>query len=155
MAGAGSFFQGAAGEHQGQDLTTYGFLGYPSADVSDIMVYKADVVPVGEDQVAHVELTREITRRFNGFYGASKAEVFPEPNRCRLPPRSCRGSTDEDVESYGNTTMSTDPEPTVRQKLKTMVTDPARVRRTDPGNPDVCPVGDLHKIFSARARWPR
>jgi len=146
-----------------KDLGTYGFLGYPVLQSADILIYKADFVPVGEDQVAHVELTREIARRFNGFYprrrtsvavssdpSSSDAEfVFPEP-QCLLTPAAKLQGTDgrKMSKSYGNTVLLTDPEPVVRQKLKTMVTDPARVRRTDPGNPEVCPVGDLHKIFS-------
>jgi tryptophanyl-tRNA synthetase len=135
---------------KGKDLTTYGFLGYPVLMSSDILVYKAGVVPVGEDQVAHVELTREIARRFNGFYGASK-EIFPEPKSLLTPAAKLPGTDGRKMsKSYGNTIMLTDPEPVVRQKLKTMVTDPARVRRSDPGNPDVCPVGDLHKIFSSK-----
>jgi tryptophanyl-tRNA synthetase len=118
---------------------------------ADILIYKADVVPVGEDQVAHVELTREIARRFNGLYGAPE-QVFPEPQSLLTPAAKLPGTDGRKMsKSYGNTIMLTDPEPVVRQKLKTMVTDPARVRRSDPGNPDVCPVGDLHKIFSDRA----
>jgi len=133
-----------------KDLGTYGFLGYPVLQSADIMIYKAGVVPVGEDQVAHVELTREIVRRFNGFYGASK-EVFPEPKSLLTPAAKLPGTDGRKMsKSYGNTILLADPEPVVRQKLKTMVTDPARVRRTDPGNPDVCPVGDLHKIFSSK-----
>jgi tryptophanyl-tRNA synthetase len=134
-----------------KDLGTYGFLGYPVLQSADILIYKADCVPVGEDQVAHVELTREIARRFNGFYGARK-QVFPEPQALLTPAAKLPGTDGRKMsKSYGNTVMLTDPEPVVRQKLKTMVTDPARVRRTDPGNPDVCPVGDLHKIFSDKA----
>jgi tryptophanyl-tRNA synthetase len=130
-----------------KDLGTYGFLGYPVLQSADILIYKADVVPVGEDQVAHVELTREIARRFNGFYG----EIFPEPQSMLTIAPKLPGTDGRKMsKSYGNTIMLTDPEPVVRQKLKTMVTDPARVRRTDPGNPDVCPVGDLHKIFSSK-----
>jgi tryptophanyl-tRNA synthetase len=133
-----------------KDLGTYGFLGYPVLQAADILVYKADCVPVGEDQVAHVELTREIARRFNGFYGVKK-EVFPEPQSLLTPAAKLPGTDGRKMsKSYGNTVMLTDPEPVVRQKLKTMVTDPARVRRSDPGNPDVCPVGDLHKIFSSK-----
>jgi tryptophanyl-tRNA synthetase len=131
-----------------KDLGTYGFLGYPLLQAADILVYKADVVPVGEDQVAHVELTREIARRFNGFYGPKEA-VFPEPASLLTPAAKLPGTDGRKMsKSYGNTIQLADPEPVIRQKLKTMVTDPARVRRTDPGNPDVCPVGDLHKIFS-------
>jgi tryptophanyl-tRNA synthetase len=133
-----------------KDLGTYGFLGYPVLQAADILIYKADVVPVGEDQVAHVELTREIARRFNGFYNKPK-EVFPEPQALLTPAAKLPGTDGRKMsKSYGNTIMLTDPEPVVRQKLKTMVTDPARVRRSDPGNPDVCPVGDLHKIFSSK-----
>ena len=133
-----------------KDLGTYGFLGYPVLQAADILIYKADVVPVGEDQVAHVELTREIARRFNGFYGASPP-VFPEPQSLLTPAAKLPGTDGRKMsKSYGNTILLTDPEPVVRQKLKTMVTDPARVRRSDPGNPDVCPVGDLHKIFSSK-----
>jgi tryptophanyl-tRNA synthetase len=135
---------------KGKDLGTYGFLGYPCLQAADILVYKADVVPVGEDQVAHVELTREIARRFNGFYGKS-GNVFPEPKALLTPAAKLPGTDGRKMsKSYGNTILLTDPEPVVRQKLKTMVTDPARVRRSDPGNPDVCPVGDLHKIFSSK-----
>jgi tryptophanyl-tRNA synthetase len=133
-----------------KDLGTYGFLGYPVLQAADILVYKADVVPVGEDQAAHIELTREITRRFNSFYGTSNP-VFPEPATLLTPAKKLPGTDGRKMsKSYGNTIMMADPEPVVRQKLKTMVTDPARVRRTDPGNPDVCPVGDLHKIFSSK-----
>jgi tryptophanyl-tRNA synthetase len=131
-----------------KDLSTYGFLGYPVLQSADILAYRAHVVPVGEDQVAHIELTREIARRFNGFYGGSK-QVFPEPKSLLTPSPKLPGTDGRKMsKSYGNTIMLADPEPVIRQKLKTMVTDPARVRRTDPGNPDVCPVGDLHKIFS-------
>jgi tryptophanyl-tRNA synthetase len=133
-----------------KDLGTYGFLGYPLLQAADILVYKADCVPVGEDQVAHVELTREIARRFNGFYG-SKKPVFPEPQSLLTPAAKLPGTDGRKMsKSYGNTIMLADPEPVIRQKLKTMVTDPARVRRSDPGNPDLCPVGDLHKIFSSK-----
>jgi len=134
-----------------KDLGTYGFLGYPVLQAADILMYKADVVPVGEDQVAHIELTREIARRFNSFYG-KHGSVFPEPQVLLTRAPKLPGTDGRKMsKSYGNAILLTDPEPVVRQKLKTMVTDPARVRRTDPGNPDVCPVGDLHKIFSDRA----
>ncbi|MDP9159031.1 MAG: tryptophan--tRNA ligase [Acidobacteriota bacterium] len=144
-----------------KDLSTYGFLGYPVLQAADILIYKGDFVPVGEDQVPHVELTREIARRFNFYYpnkGAAgqsvirRTPVFPEPQPLLTHTPKLPGIDGRKMsKSYGNTIMLTDPEPVVRQKLKTMVTDPARVRRTDPGNPDVCPVGDLHKIFSDRA----
>ena len=132
-----------------KDLGTYGFLGYPVLQAADILIYKGDFVPVGEDQVPHVELTREIVRRFNQFYNLEGKPVFPEPQPLLTPAAKLPGTDGRKMsKSYGNTILLTDPEPVVRQKLKTMVTDPARVRRTDKGNPDVCPVGDLHKIFS-------
>jgi tryptophanyl-tRNA synthetase len=152
-----------------KDLGTYGFLGYPVLQAADILMYKADVVPVGEDQVAHIELTREIARRFNGFYPRKgvggfaglnvpqeelnrRFYVFPEPQVLLTRAPKLPGTDGRKMsKSYGNAILLTDPEPVVRQKLKTMVTDPARVRRSDPGNPDVCPVGDLHKIFSDAA----
>jgi tryptophanyl-tRNA synthetase len=135
----------------GKDLNTYGFLGYPLLQSADILIYKGDFVPVGEDQVPHVELTREIARRFNQFYSLRGAHIFPEPKPLLTPTPKLPGTDGRKMsKSYGNTIMLTDPEAVVRQKLKTMVTDPARVRRTDPGNPDVCPVGDLHKLFSSK-----
>jgi tryptophanyl-tRNA synthetase len=134
-----------------KDLGTHGFLGYPVLQAADILMYKADFVPVGEDQVPHVELTREIARRFNALYNRAGVSVFPEPLPLLTPAAKLPGTDGRKMsKSYGNTILLADPEPVVRQKLKTMVTDPARVRRTDPGNPDVCPVGDLHKIFSDR-----
>jgi len=133
-----------------KDLGTYGFLGYPVLQAADILIYKADFVPVGEDQVAHVELTREVARRFNGFYGTKK-EIFPEPQSLLTPAPKLPGTDGRKMsKSYGNAILLTDPEPVVRQKLKTMVTDPARVKRSDKGDPDKCPVGDLHKIFSSK-----
>src|ERR1700756_2877493 len=133
-----------------KDLGTYGFLGYPVLQAADILIYKGDFVPVGEDQVPHVELTRDIARRFNQFYG-KPGPVLPEPQPLLAPTPKLPGTDGRKMsKSYGNTILLTDAEPVVRQKLKTMVTDPARVRRTDPGNPDLCPVGDLHKIFSSQ-----
>jgi len=135
-----------------KDLGTYGFLGYPVLQAADILIYRADYVPVGEDQVPHVELTREIARRFNLFYSLEGKPVLPEPQPLLTPAAKLPGTDGRKMsKSYGNTILLTDPEPLVRQKLKTMVTDPARVRRSDPGNPDLCPVGDLHKIFSPPA----
>ncbi|HEU5350120.1 MAG TPA: tryptophan--tRNA ligase [Terracidiphilus sp.] len=132
-----------------KDLTTFGFLGYPVLMASDILLYQPQFVPVGQDQQAHVELTREIARRFNHFYKLGDREVLPEPKVLLTPSPKLPGTDGRKMsKSYGNTILMTDPEPVVRQKLKTMVTDPARVRRTDPGDPDKCPVGDLHKVFS-------
>jgi tryptophanyl-tRNA synthetase len=181
-----------------KDLTTFGFLGYPVLMASDILLYQPQFVPVGQDQRAHVELTREIARRFNFFYPKTplahgvesfdnkKLEqnltggkvvhvtrtagkhplkrfvpdeelldvlqgnlVLPEPKVLLTPSPKLPGTDGRKMsKSYGNTIQMTDPESVVRQKLKTMVTDPARVRRTDKGDPDKCPVGDLHKVFS-------
>ncbi len=138
-----------------KDLTTYGFLGYPVLMASDILIYQPDFVPVGQDQQAHVELTREIARRFNQLYKPAAAgkldgcEVLPEPKVLLTPSPKLPGTDGRKMsKSYGNTILLSDPEPVVRQKLKTMVTDPARIRRTDKGDPDKCPVGDLHKLFS-------
>jgi tryptophanyl-tRNA synthetase len=148
-----------------KDLATYGFLGYPVLQSADILAYQAAFVPVGQDQAAHVEITREIARRFNHLYrgkptiqeavGKSYDEfvalfdVLPEPKVLLTPSPKLPGTDGRKMsKSYGNTILLSDPEPEVRAKLKTMVTDPARIRRTDPGNPDVCPVFDLHKVFS-------
>ena len=134
----------------GKDLTTYGFLGYPLLQAADILIYQAKYVPVGQDQVAHVELTREVARRFNHFYKLDGKEVLPEPEALLTPSPKLLGTDGRKMsKSYGNTIELADSEPEVRKKLKTMVTDPARIRRTDPGDPDKCPVGDMHKLFSS------
>jgi tryptophanyl-tRNA synthetase len=133
-----------------KDLSNFGFLGYPLLMASDILIYQPKFVPVGNDQTAHVELTREVARRFNQFYKLDGREVLPEPQVLLTPSPQLPGTDGRKMsKSYGNTIQITDPEPVVRQKLKTMVTDPARIRRTDPGDPDKCPVGDLHKVFSS------
>ena len=182
-----------------KDLATFGFLGYQLLMSADILVYQADLVPVGADQAAHVEITREVARRFNQFYpgafslGAGAApweleaiktkarklagdpakdsfsphellaaahqtklksafsitEVLPEPKVLLTPSPKLPGTDGRKMsKSYKNTILLSDPEAEVRAKLKAMVTDPARVRRTDPGDPEVCPVFDLHKVFS-------
>ncbi|WP_342347244.1 tryptophan--tRNA ligase [uncultured Nitrospira sp.] len=129
-----------------KDLSTYGFLGYPVLQAADILLYKPDIVPVGKDQLPHLELTREIGRRFNNLY----SPVFPEPKEYLTQFPKVLGTDGRKMsKSYGNTINLSDTEPVVRQKLKTMVTDPARVRRTDKGDPDVCPVFDFHKIYSS------
>lgn len=128
-----------------RDLTSYGFLGYPVLQSADILMYKADVVPVGVDQLPHLELTRELARRFNNIY----ASVFPEPQPLLTPVPKLLGTDGRKMsKSYNNAIYLSDSEKDVREKLRTMVTDPARVRRTDPGNPDICPVYSYHKIFS-------
>src|SRR5208283_5231537 len=132
-----------------KDLSNFGFLGYPVLMASDILIYQPKFVPVGNDQTAHVELTREVARRFNQFYKLDGQEVLHEPKVLLTPSPKLPGTDGRKMsKSYGNTVLMTDPEPVVRQKLKTMVTDPARIRRTDKGDPDKCPVGDLHKVFS-------
>jgi tryptophanyl-tRNA synthetase len=131
-----------------RDLTNYGFLGYPVLQAADILIYRAGFVPVGEDQLAHLELCREIARRFNGLYGP----IFPEPQGLttrvpRLPGTDGRKMS----KSYGNAINLADEPETIRRKILTMVTDPARKRRSDPGNPEVCPVFDFHRAFSDEA----
>ena len=128
-----------------RDLSTYGFLGYPLLQTADIVIYKADAVPVGEDQAPHVELSREVVRRFNNFYG----DIFPEPKTLLTPTPRMPGTDGRKMsKSYDNAIFLKDPPEVVRAKLKPMVTDPKRVRRTDPGTPEECPVFDLHKAFS-------
>jgi tryptophanyl-tRNA synthetase len=188
-----------------KDLATYGFLGYPLLQSADILLYKPDFVPVGADQVAHVELTREVARRFNQLYpgefftspeaapwempailekarklaGEPKdstrttfsahqlfaaaqqtkkispvgvREILPEPDVLLTPSPKLPGLDGRKMsKSYKNFISLSEPEADIRAKLKTMVTDPARIRRDDPGNPDVCPVFDLHKVFSSEA----
>lgn len=129
-----------------KDLSTYGFLGYPVLQAADILLYKPDYVPVGKDQLPHLELTRELARRFNSLY----RPVFPEPKEHLTQFPKVTGTDGRKMsKSYHNTINLSDSEPEVRKKLKTMITDPARVRRTDKGNPDVCPVYDFHKILSS------
>jgi len=198
-----------------RDLATYGFLGYPLLQSADILIYKADKVPVGEDQVAHVELTREVARRFNHLYGrepgfeeAAEAAIkkmgkknarlyrellkryqqqgdheaiavarallaeqqnlaitdhdrllgylegggrliLTEPEALLTPASKMPGLDGQKMSKSYNNTISLREEPdAVREKLRTMPTDPARVRRTDPGNPDICPVWQLHQVYS-------
>jgi len=179
-----------------KDLATFGFLGYPLLQSADILLYKPRYVPVGQDQAAHVEITREIARRFNFLYSAPKEHrqaartlrrsdepqdrvfkvlpddvkelitrpvaaegfaaqfmsepILPEPDVLLTPSPKLPGLDGRKMsKSYGNTILLSESEPDIRAKLKTMVTDPARVRRIDPGNPDVCPVFDLHRVFSS------
>ena len=130
-----------------RELANYGFLGYPLLQTADIVIYKADAVPVGEDQAPHIELTREVVRRFNNLYGP----VFPEPKTLLTASPRIPGTDGRKMsKSYGNVVLLKDPPEAVREKIRPMVTDPARKRRVDPGNPDICPVFDLHKAFSTR-----
>lgn len=130
-----------------KDLHTYGFLGYPVLQAADILIYKADFVPVGMDQLPHLELTREICRRFNGFYG----EVFPEPRPLMTEYPKLPGTDGRKMsKSYNNTINLSDSPEVITKKIMQMVTDPARVRRQDPGNPDVCPLFTLDRIFAPK-----
>ncbi len=207
-----------------RDLATYGFLGYPLLQSADILIYKAGSVPVGEDQVAHVELTREVARRFNHLYGREpdfeeKANaaikkmgkknarlyrelrkryqeqgdtealetgralleaqgnlamgdrerlfgylegggriILPEPQALLTPASKMPGLDGQKMsKSYGNTIALRDDPDEIEKKLRTMPTDPARVRRDDPGNPDKCPVFQLHRVYSDenRQQWVR
>ena len=132
-----------------KDLTNFGFLGYPVLQAADILIYKADRVPVGVDQLPHLELTREIARRFNNFYG----EVFPEPQALLTEAPKVPGIDGRKMsKSYGNAIYVSDSPDEMRKKIKVMVTDPARKRRSDPGNPDICPVFDLHRIFTTEVK---
>jgi tryptophanyl-tRNA synthetase len=137
---------------QEKDLNTYGFLGYPLLQTADIIIYRAAYVPVGEDQAAHLELSREIVRRFNNFYG----EVFPEPQALFTPAAKVTGLDGRKMsKSYGNTIPLTASADEIRALVQTMFTDPNRVRRSDPGNPDICNLFQFHKIFSDDATIAR
>jgi tryptophanyl-tRNA synthetase len=129
---------------EGRDLSTYGFLGYPLLQSADILAYKGDRVPVGEDQLPHIELTREVARRFNRLY----APIFPEPRGLVVPAARVPGTDGRKMsKSYGNAVNLDDEPQTVHDKLARMMTDPRRVRRTDPGDPKDCPAFRLHEIY--------
>ncbi|MCR4435550.1 MAG: tryptophan--tRNA ligase [Clostridiales bacterium] len=128
-----------------KNITNYGFLGYPCLQAADILVYKADVVPVGEDQLPHLELTREIARRFNYIFG----QVFPEPAHLLTKAKVLPGTDGRKMsKSYGNTIALSDSPDEVRKKVSVMITDPARIRKDDPGHPEVCAVYAFHKVFN-------
>jgi tryptophanyl-tRNA synthetase len=132
---------------KGKDLTTYGFLGYPLLQSADILLYQPQYVPVGQDQVAHVELTREVARRFNSMY---KTTVFPEPEALLTPSPKLSGTDGRKMsKSYGNTIGLSEAPVIVASKIYSMSTGGQRLRQTDSGDPDMCPVGDLHKAFSS------
>jgi tryptophanyl-tRNA synthetase len=131
-----------------KDLHTYGFLGYPVLQAADIMIYEANFVPVGIDQLPHLELTREICRRFNSFYG----EVLIEPQPLMTEYPKLLGTDGRKMsKSYNNCIYLSDDPETVTKKVMGMVTDPARKRRQDPGDPDVCPLFTLDRIFAPKA----
>jgi tryptophanyl-tRNA synthetase len=134
-----------------KDLSTLGFLGYPVLQAADIIIYRAHGVPVGVDQVPHVEITREIARRFNGLYGP----VFPEPEAILTETPKILGSDRRKMsKSYGNAIYMADAPDDIRTKVAAMITDPQRMRKADPGNPDICNVYDFHKLYSDPARLP-
>lgn len=134
-------------ELRDRDLSTYGFLGYPLLQTADILIYRAKYVPVGIDQVPHLEISREIARRFNYLY----KDIFPEPEALLTEFPKVVGTDGRKMsKSYNNAIYLSESPEEVQQKIMTMVTDPARVKRTDPGNPELSPVYQLHKIFSSK-----
>ncbi len=130
-----------------RDLSTYGFLGYPLLQTADIIIYRAKYVPVGVDQVPHLEISREIARRFNYIY----KEIFPEPEALLTEFPKVTGVDGRKMsKSYNNAIYLSDTPEVVEKKIKTMTTDPARIKRTDKGNPELSPVFQLHKVFSSK-----
>jgi tryptophanyl-tRNA synthetase len=128
-----------------KDLSTFGFLGYPVLQAADIIMYKAYGVPVGVDQVPHVEITREIARRFNHFYG----EVFPEPESILTQTPKILGIDRRKMsKSYNNAIFLSDSPDEIAAKVAKMLTDPQRARKSDPGDPDSCNVYEFHKLYS-------
>jgi tryptophanyl-tRNA synthetase len=130
---------------ENKDLATYGFLGYPLLQTVDIIIYRADFVPVGEDQASHIEMSREVVRRFTHFYG----EVFPEPKALFTPTPKVPGIDGRKMsKSYGNAINLSDTPDAIREKCKQMFTDPQRQMRKDPGRPEVCNLYEFHKLVS-------
>jgi tryptophanyl-tRNA synthetase len=128
-----------------KDLSTFGFLGYPVLQAADIIMYKANGVPVGIDQVPHIEITREIARRFNYLYG----NVFPEPDAILTQSSKILGLDRRKMsKSYNNAIYLSDSPEDIRTKVSTMITDPNRAKRKDPGNPEICNVFEFHKLYS-------
>ena len=145
-------FKDQQAQLEDKELNTYGFLGYPLLQTADIIVYRAAYVPVGEDQASHLEISREIVRRFNNFYGP----VFPEPQALFTETPKVPGLDGRKMsKSYGNTIGLTASADEIRQLVSTMFTDPNRVRRSDPGNPDICNLFQFHKLFSDEATIAR
>ncbi|NLZ38809.1 MAG: tryptophan--tRNA ligase [Firmicutes bacterium] len=131
---------------KGKDLHTYGFLGYPLLMAADILLYRAEAVPVGEDQIPHLEITREIARRFNYLY---RQQFFPEPEAILNKVKILPGIDGRKMsKSYGNTIDMSDHPDEIRKKVRKMVTDPGRIRKNDPGNPDVCTAFVFHGVFN-------
>ena len=132
-----------------KDLNTYGFLGYPVLQTADILIYKANAVPVGEDQAYHLEFAREVTRRFNRLFG----EIFPEPQTFLTEVPKLAGTDGRKMsKSYGNAIYLKDPPELIREKINTMKTDTRRKRMSDPGVPEDCPVFTLHRAFVTKEK---
>jgi tryptophanyl-tRNA synthetase len=130
-----------------RDLTTYGFLGYPVLQAADILIYKANTVPVGVDQLPHLELTREIARRFNNLY----KPIFPEPEALLTETPKILGFDRRKMsKSYNNAIYLSDPAPAVKQTVMKMITDPLKVKKGDPGRPEICNVFTYHTLFSSK-----
>ncbi|MHB1000588.1 MAG: tryptophan--tRNA ligase [Armatimonadota bacterium] len=126
------------------ESVSYGLLGYPVLQAADILIYKADEVPVGRDQLPHLELTREIARRFNHIY----SQIFPEPGELLTETPALPGLDGRKMsKSYNNTILISDPPDVIRAKVRSMFTDPAKIYKTDPGHPEICPVYGLHCAF--------
>lgn len=127
-----------------KDIGNYAFLGYPVLQSADILMYKADYVPVGKDQASHVEITREIARRFNNFYGG----IFPEPKELHTEILMLTGTDGRKMsKSYGNAIYLIDTPDVIREKARQMITDRTRIRRTDPGHPESCDVCKMHRFL--------
>jgi tryptophanyl-tRNA synthetase len=133
---------------QNKDLSTFGFLGYPVLQAADIIIYKAEGVPVGIDQAPHIEITREIARRFNHLY----SHVFPEPATILTKMAKILGTDRRKMsKSYHNAIYLSDPPEAIMETASKMITDPQRARKTDPGNPDICNVFAFHSLYSEKS----
>jgi len=131
-------------ELKAKDLSTLGFFSYPVLMAADILIVNSDIIPVGEDQLPHLEITREIARRFNHIYG----EYFSEPQALLSRSRRVPGTDGRKMsKSYGNAIFLSDDRDTVRKKVRQMITDPERIRKTDPGHPEVCNVFEFYRIY--------
>ncbi|MFO8113469.1 MAG: tryptophan--tRNA ligase [Desulfosalsimonadaceae bacterium] len=128
-----------------KDLSTFGFLGYPVLQAADIIIYRANGVPVGVDQAPHIEITREIARRFNYLYG----KVFPEPETLLTETSKILGLDRRKMsKSYNNAIYLSESPEDIRKKAAQMITDPQRIRKNDPGDPEICNVFTFHRFYS-------
>jgi len=145
-------FKDSQNENKNDDLATYGFLGYPVLQAADIIIYRSHLVPIGVDQLPHVELTREITRRFNYLYG----DTFPVPKPILAEVPKLMGLDGRKMsKSYNNAIYLADDEETIRKKVSQMVTDIQRARLKDPGDPEVCNLFPLHPLYSSAEELDR